>query len=151
MFLSRIQSQFHFFYSETKLFRAVLTFANLCWICLFSCKPGLVLKLSSFPGCVWSFYASLHFCEGCWVLIASLSFWKYFYMAFGSSSSLSIHPWPSNSYCALSSLSRGLHSTLGSCCFLYPCISRICDVSLRTTSSHLFVGFQLVLCYEISH
>jgi len=47
------------FYSETKLFRAVPTCANLCWICLISLKPGLVLKLYSFCGCVWSFCASL--------------------------------------------------------------------------------------------
>jgi hypothetical protein len=33
---------------------------------------------------------------------------------------------------------------------LHPVIPRICDVSLRTTSSHLFLLFPLVLYYEIS-
>jgi hypothetical protein len=104
-------------------------------------KPDFALKLYSFPGFVWSFCASLHFCEGCWVFTALYYFWKYFCMAFGSSSLPSTLSWPPNSYCAMDSLSRGLHSALGTCCFLHPCLPRICDVSLWMTSSHLFVGF----------
>ena len=41
----------------------------------------------------------------------------------------------------LSSLRRRLHSTLSSARLLHPRIPRICDMSLRMTSSNLVLGF----------
>jgi len=42
---------------------------------------------------------------------------------------------------ALAALRRRLSSSLSSAHLLHPHITRICDVSLRTTSSHLVLGF----------
>ena len=45
----------------------------------------------------------------------------------------------------LASLRRRLHSFLSSARLLHPLIPMICDVSLRTTSSHLFLGYPTCL------
>ena len=49
--------------------------------------------------------------------------------------------WRYGLFWTLASLRRRLHSSLSSARLLHPRIPRICDVSLRTTSSHLALGF----------
>jgi len=53
----------------------------------------------------------------------------------------SIHLWRQSPFWALASLRRCLHSSPSSPRLLHPRFPRICDVSLRMTSSHLVLGF----------
>ena len=52
-----------------------------------------------------------------------------------------IHLWRYKPFWALTSFKRHLHSSLSSARLLHSRIPKICDVSLRTTSFHLVLGF----------
>ena len=55
--------------------------------------------------------------------------------------------WRYSPFWALAPLTRRHHSSLSYARLLHPRIPTICDVSLRTTSSHLFHGFPTALSF----
>jgi hypothetical protein len=55
--------------------------------------------------------------------------------------SILFHLWCHSPFWALTSLRKRLHSSLSSARLFHPLIPRICEVSLRRTSSHLILGF----------